>query len=110
MREDFFKVGENLFNINDIEQVYFGQIEKLIIHVKMKNHHWIKIEGLEAIDFMMIIKPSALEGRKLKYPKNIWIIHNLIAHPLMQILALLGFTKKAIWLHDITVPKPIGMK
>jgi len=31
-------------------------------------------------------------------------IHNIIAHPLMEIFALLGMSKAAIWIHDVTLP------
>jgi hypothetical protein len=32
----------------------------------------------------------------------------MIAHPLMQILALVRAYKWAMWIHDVTVPKPTG--
>ena len=34
-----------------------------------------------------------------------YTIHNLIAHPLMEILHLLGFTKLGNKIHDMTLPK-----
>lgn len=32
------------------------------------------------------------------------IIHNIIAHPLMEILSWFGFTKLGDKIHDITLP------
>ena len=68
------------------------------------------VSGFAALELVWLLKPSALEGKRLTWQKNSWIIHNLIAHPLMQLLALVGLYKQAIWIHDITVPKPIGLK
>jgi hypothetical protein len=37
-----------------------------------------------------------------------WTVHNLVAHPTMEIirLASLGkFTKLAVWVHDVTLPE-----
>jgi len=31
-------------------------------------------------------------------------IHNIVGHPIMEIFALLGMSKAAIWIHDITLP------
>ena len=40
-----------------------------------------------------------------KLPKRFqWTIHNLIAHPLMEITHLLGFTELGNKLHDCTIP------
>lgn len=54
----------------------------------------------------MVVKPSALEGQRLKWPKRAWMIHNLIGHPGMQLLALLGYYDLAMRLHEITIPRP----
>lgn len=34
-----------------------------------------------------------------------WTLHNLIGHPLMEILNLLGLTACGTWVHDATLPK-----
>ena len=34
-----------------------------------------------------------------------YTIHNLIAHPVMEILHLIGFTELGNKIHDITLPK-----
>lgn len=33
-----------------------------------------------------------------------WIVHNIIAHPIMQILMLLGLNEVATYIHDNTLP------
>ena len=34
-----------------------------------------------------------------------YTIHNIIAHPLMEILHLIGFTKLGNKIHDLTLPR-----
>jgi hypothetical protein len=36
------------------------------------------------------------------------MIHNIIGHPVMQLLAFFGFYRAAFWVHDKTVPRPVG--
>jgi hypothetical protein len=33
-----------------------------------------------------------------------WSIHNIVAHPISEVLFQLGFSSTANWVHDITVP------
>jgi hypothetical protein len=33
-----------------------------------------------------------------------WAIHNIIAHPLMELLGWIGLRRAGNWLHDKTVP------
>ncbi|MDX2028532.1 MAG: flavoprotein [Alphaproteobacteria bacterium] len=78
---------------------------------------------IQAFDALMLLKPSALEGLRLRYGKGTWILHNLVAHPLMQFMALGGMLTQrtvpglsqrlfdwAMAVHDGTVPKPMGGK
>ncbi len=36
-----------------------------------------------------------------------WTFHNIVAHPLMQVLRLVGCNKAGRWVHDATIPKDI---
>lgn len=47
---------------------------------------------------------------RIDWAKFMWAVHNLVGHPLMQILALFKFYDAAFWVHDVTVPKPRGAK
>lgn len=60
----------------------------------------------EAVTVIMTLNAAVLEGEQSKYSKNAWVVHNLVGHPLMQILAWAKLTKLSIWCHDVTVPKP----
>ena len=64
------------------------------------------VTGFAAIELLWLVKPSVLEGKWRNWRKHTWVIHNLFAHPLMQILAFMRLYKWAIWVHDVTVPKP----
>jgi len=34
-----------------------------------------------------------------------WTIHNLIAHPVSEILFQVGLRRQSDWIHDVTQPK-----
>jgi hypothetical protein len=89
----------------DIERLENGEVD--IITYDGTTH---TARGFDAIEAVWAIKPSAMEGRRLKWKKGAWAFHNLVAHPLMQLLAWCGMTRRAIWLHDVTTPYPQGFK
>jgi hypothetical protein len=106
----FIKINDTLYNVDDILFVDASLVEDLILTVYPKDRMPVEASGLEAIDIIMTLKPSLFEGKRLRFPKRMWIVHNLIAHPLMQLLALVGFRKQALWLHEVTVPRPLGKR
>ncbi len=78
-------------------------------------------QGLDAIQAVMLLKPSALEGLRLAWPRLAWVFHNVVAHPLVGILDMLAYplrwvgwhrpvVRLAIWLHDVTTPCPRGVR
>jgi hypothetical protein len=107
---NFIKVGNKVYNVDLIISIDASQIEQLRLTLIFLSGNTVDVEGLDAIDVIMTVKPSLIEGKRLKFPKRSWILHNLIAHPLMQILALIGFRKQGLWLHEVTIPRPIGIK
>ncbi len=64
------------------------------------------VEGVEAFNIVMTLCPAALEGKRAKYARHAWAIHNLIGHPLMQIFSWLRLPALGIKVHDATVPEP----
>lgn len=34
-----------------------------------------------------------------------WTLHNLVGHPLSEVLHLLGLHRASTWAHDATLPK-----
>lgn len=107
----FVKTDDNLVNIDDISVVDLSMLEKKYqVKIQTKNGLSMIATDLNAIELVMQIRPSALEGKKLLYGKFVWYIHNLIGHPVMQLLAFFRLYKLAFWIHDNTVPKPLGFK
>ena len=75
-------------------------------------HHGLgsgRTKGAQAIEVILWTKPSALEGTHVRWIRHAWAVHNLVGHPLMQILVWLGFRKAAFAVHDGTVPGRDGL-
>lgn len=60
--------------------------------------------GFHAVEAVLMIKPSALEGRNLRWVRGSWAFHNIAGHLGLQILVWLGFTKLGLRWHDYTCP------
>lgn len=103
----FVKTDTAVVAIDDISSIDCSQIEKLQVCVYTKTNQAYTATNLNAIELLMQTRPSALEGKRLKWAKFSWIIHNVFAHPLMQFFALLKMYKIAFWIHDSTVPRPL---
>ena len=102
----FIKAGDLLIPRESIMRVDISAVERgVVTHLAIDGSQH-QLAGADALEAVMIFKPSALEGRRLRWPKNAWVVHNLIGHPLMQIFSWLGFKELAIYVHDATVPTP----
>jgi hypothetical protein len=106
----FIKVDKNIYNVDTVASIDAEHIEQLRLTLHFLSGTEVVVEGLEAIEVIMTVKPSFFEGKRLKFPKRMWIMHNLIAHPLMQVLSLVGLRRQGLWLHEVTIPRPIGIK
>lgn len=105
----FIKINDNvIIHKNEISWIDTKRFENLIIVVHYKNRNSAIVTGLRAIDVIMATAPSAFEGRRFSWAKKRWILHNLIGHPLMQVLAFFKKYELAMWVHDVTVPRPDG--
>ncbi len=109
MKRAFVKAGNEIIRLADIDGVDITCIEQGVISVSCRGR-MLEARDFDAFEITMLLHPAALEGRRLKWVKNAWAFHNLIAHPLMQIMVWLGFRKLAIRLHDVTVPRPVGTR
>lgn len=108
-KRDFVKAGDTIIRLADIETIDMAEIEQGLLRVSHKGQV-SEARDFDAFEILMLLHPSAIEGRRLRWAKNAWAFHNLVAHPLMQVMVWLGFKKRAIWLHDVTVPKPLGLR
>lgn len=105
-RRAFILAGDVALPEDRVRMVDLSRLEELRVII----HHDDGIavaEGIQAIEALMALKPSALEGRRLRWAKRAWVAHNLVGHPLMQALAFLRLHRLAMRVHDGTVPRPL---
>lgn len=108
---NFIKLDNDLLSIDEISSVNYSKIEtEYLVEITTKQNKTLIATELNAIEVLMQLNPASLEGKRLKWAKRVWYVHNLVGHPVMQILAMLKFYDAAFWVHDITVPKPMGFK
>lgn len=99
--------------LKDVRVVDYEQFEKQqLIRLKIDgNPQWQNATGFNALMIVYALTPTWLEGKPfIKWKGNSWVVHNLVAHPLMQLLAFCKCYKLAMKVHDRTVPQPIGFK
>lgn len=104
----FAKAGAQVFALAHIVEADFSRIEALEVTVHLVNGNTLLATHIDALELAMLIKPEVLESRRLRWPKWAWLVHNLLGHPVMQVLALLRLYRWAFWVHDATVPRPTG--
>lgn len=109
MGSDFIKCGSFLIPIVDVKEVDIFELERGWITIKTTKDFYI-LSGFDAIEAVYLLKPSAMEGRRMLWHRNAWAFHNFIGHPVVQILAWLGLKKWAVRFHDWTTPKPAWFK
>jgi hypothetical protein len=107
---EFFKVGDRAYRLDDVRSLDAGGIEDLECTVEMVHGETLTLVGNDAIQAVMLMQPNILEGKRLRWMKHAWAIHNLVGHPLMQILSWLRCYKQAMRVHHRTIPAPVGRK
>lgn len=108
--DQFIKSGNFIFNRDDISLLDCSELENLKVIITLKSGEQIVAEDIHALELVMQVRPSMFEGKRLAWPKFVWFIHNVFGHPLTQLFALIKCYKLAFWIHDVTVPKPLGKK
>ena len=104
----FVHYNGKIVNTHDIASISFEELTtKGQILVKRIGVIEETVSGIEAVNLIMRLCPEALEGQQLKYLRHRWAIHNLLGHPLMQILSWLHLTRLGLKIHDKTIPNPI---
>jgi hypothetical protein len=106
---NFVKNGTHLLPIDRVDRADYSRIEELILVVEHDGVETV-IEGIDALEAAMLLNPACLEGKRMRWARNAWLVHNLVGHPLMQMLALFGFRRLALGVHDATVPRPLGAR
>jgi len=105
VRRDFFRAGDFVLPLDGIRAL---DVSKVVEHEVTVEHDrgTFVLTGADAIEVVMLVKPSALEGRRLRWVRGAWATHNILGHPLMQVLAWLGRPRLGIRVHDRTTPRP----
>jgi hypothetical protein len=106
----FGKAAGRVFRLDDIAEADFTRIEQLEATVTLRNGHIFEVRDIDALELAYAIKPSVVEGRRLRYARYAWLVHNLVGHPLMQLLALFKLYRYAFWVHDATAPRARGTR
>lgn len=121
----FIKAGERLICTADVIEVDISRIEQWEVEILYRagpeQMQRVTARGLDAVETVMLLKPSAMEGLRMVWPRLGWLVHNLVGHPLVGILDILATIVRplgchrpvyrwAIDIHDITTPRPRGMK
>lgn len=104
----FCQFNGKIINVNTISHIDCSPfLEQGYVQVYHINNDIPEgVRNAEALQLIMMLYPSVLEGKRGRYWKLAWAVHNLIAHPVMQILSMLYLHKWAIWVHEVTVPCP----
>lgn len=103
------KAGDRIIPVSRVRSIDISRIEDGMVAVHTDDGMF-GAYGFDAIEIIMAMKPSALEGRRLKWRRHAWAFHNICAHPIVQCLAWFGFKKAAIRFHDYTTPTPRGFR
>lgn len=104
----FVKVGKQAVPLAAIARVDGERLEHLEVDLHLVNGEVITAHGIDAVELMMQVKPVMVEGHRLRYGRWDWLVHNLVGHPVMQLLAVFRLYRWAFWVHDATVPRPRG--
>lgn len=107
-RTEFFRAGDRLYRVSDVQYLNVSRLVDYRVTVKLVQGNLVDLTGPDAIELIMLLKPSALEGRRLRWVRHAWATHNLLGHPLMQILSFLDHTRIGVLIHEATIPRPTG--
>ncbi len=108
--KNFGKAAGQVFRYDDITSADFTRIEQLEATVTLRNGQVFECRDIDALELAFAIKPSVVEGRRLRYARHAWLVHNLFGHPILQLLALFKLYRWGFWVHDATAPHALGAK
>jgi hypothetical protein len=98
-------LGDVAIAERDIRSIDLTDVEALRITVHAHDRAYV-VTGPKAVDVLMRLCPVVFEGRRMRFVRHAWAVHNLIGHPMLQALAWLGLTKLGMRVHDATAPRP----
>ncbi len=102
----FIRAGTSLIPAHQIRSIDCSKLESELVLWVETGERRHKVVGIEAVDLVMRVYPFYFEGKRFRWVRHAWAIHNLVGHPGLQVLAWLGMPKLGMRLHDVTVPRP----
>ncbi len=103
----FVHFNDKLTNVDVIHHVDCSSyLKNGFVRVVYVGEHTECVYGIEATNLIMRLCPEFMEGKRVKFIKHAWAIHNLVGHPVMQILSWFKLYKTAMHVHDKTIPAP----
>ena len=103
--------GDTLIGLTEVATMDLSQLEShQAVRISTRRGDVYTATGFHAIEAVYAFKPSALEGRRLRWRRGAWAFHNLVGHPVMQFLAWIGRGRAGVRFHDWTTPKPRGFR
>ena len=108
----YARIGDTLVPDARIERIDVGELEArgTIVVVLDRGASSVSMTGAPAFDLLLRLAPHALEGPRLRFARRAWWVHNLVAHPLLQLCAWLGAVDLGLRVHDATIPAPVGTR
>jgi hypothetical protein len=103
----FVRLGlDRIVAVDQILDIDCSWLELYKIVVALRTGESVTLVDQQAFDLVMAVKPSAFEGKRFRFARHAWAFHNLVAHPVLQILAWCGLPKLGFRIHDATIPRP----
>ncbi len=107
----FIKTGAVVISTDSVVGIDYKDLDVLEIQITTKEGGVYLAEGIDALEITLLFKPSAVEGLpSIKWQRHVWAMHNLVGHPLMQMMAFVGLTGLGLKIHDMTVPSVKRLK
>jgi hypothetical protein len=102
------RLGERLVPWTRIREIDACRLERegVVLVRLLDEERAVELAGADAIDLVMRAAPAFFEGRRFSWVRSAWAIHNLVAHPVLQLLAWTGHVRLGFHVHDVTIPRP----
>lgn len=107
---EFIHTGTMLLPVASVQWVDLQALDLDGSIQVVTTHGVFTVKGAFAVRVLLDLKPESLEGKRVRWIKRAWTVHNLIGHPAMEILARLGLTAWGLKIHDATIPKSRKMR
>jgi hypothetical protein len=104
---ELVQVGEMVVARSSIRTIDMRRLDELRVTVHIADGGPpVELHNADTVDLLMRLCPKVFEGRRFRFVRHAWTVHNLVGHPLMQVCAWFGKPKLGLWIHDVTVPRP----